>query len=145
MHGLLNGLTIGKLAKQTGLGIETVRFYEKQGLISKPPRTASNYRIYPAEEIVKLRFIKRAKSLGFSLNEIKELLSICRDPHATKADVKQRTARKLVDITQRIQDLTRMRDALRQLASTCDGHGSLTDCPILEALVADDHEGCSPQ
>jgi DNA-binding transcriptional MerR regulator len=67
----MNGLTIGRLAKQVGLGIETVRFYERQGLIEPPPRTDSNYRIYPEEEVTRLKFIKRAKNLGFNLNEIK--------------------------------------------------------------------------
>ena len=71
----MNGLTIGRLAKQAGLGIETVRFYERQGLIAPPPRTDSNYRIYPEEEVSRLKFIKRAKDLGFTLKEIKEVIS----------------------------------------------------------------------
>ena len=133
----MSGLTIGKLAKQVGIGIETVRFYEKQGLIAPPPRTDSNYRIYPEEEIVKLRFIKRAKTLGFSLNEIKELIFISNDPHATKADIKKRSVEKLADIKEKIQGLNRMRDALEHLTGACDGHGSLDNCPIMEALLAD--------
>ena len=77
----MNGLTIGRLAKQAGLGIETIRFYERQGLIQPPPRTDSNYRIYPEEEVARLKFIKRAKDLGFTLKEIKELLFMQHDPH----------------------------------------------------------------
>ena len=101
----MNGLTIGRLAKQVGIGIETVRFYERQGLIEPPPRTDSNYRVYPEEEVSRLRFIKKAKNLGFTLNEIKELLFMRHDPHATQADIKNRTLAKIKDIKQKISDL----------------------------------------
>jgi Cu(I)-responsive transcriptional regulator len=138
----MNGLTIGRLAKQVGLGIETVRFYERQGLIEPPPRTESNYRIYPQEEVARLRFIKKAKSLGFTLNEIKELMFVRHDPHATKADIKDRTLAKIKDIEGKIADLTRIKAALEHLASSCDGHGSLDECPILEALDSDNNEHC---
>jgi MerR family copper efflux transcriptional regulator len=138
----MNGLTIGRLAKQVGLGIETVRFYERQGLIEPPPRTDSNYRIYPEEEVTRLKFIKRAKNLGFTLNEIKELLFIRHDPHATKADIKKRTLDKIEDVKKKISDLTRIQKALEHLASSCEGHGSLDDCPILDALDSDDSEHC---
>ena len=136
----MNGLTIGKLAKQAGLGIETVRFYERQGLIDPPPRTDSNYRIYPEEEVNRLKFIKRAKDLGFTLKEIKELLFIQHDPHATKADIKKRTVEKIEDIKNKVRDLTRIQEALEHLAGSCDGHGPLSECPILEALTEDGHE-----
>ena len=138
----MNGLTIGRLAKQVGMGIETVRFYERQGLIEPPPRTDSNYRVYPEGEVSRLRFIKKAKKLGFTLNEIKELLFIRHDPHATKADIKNRTLAKLEDVKQKINDLTRIKKALEHLASSCEGHGPLDDCPILEALDSDDPEHC---
>jgi len=138
----MNGLTIGKLAKQVGVGIETVRFYERQGLIEPPPRTDSNYRIYPEDEVARLKFIKRAKALGFTLNEIKELLFIRHDPHATKADIKNRTLAKIKDIEEKISDLTRIKTALEHLASSCDGHGPLEDCPILEALDSDNDGHC---
>ncbi len=138
----MDGLTIGRLAKQVGIGIETIRFYERQGLIAPPPRTDSNYRIYPEEEVTRLRFIKRAKNLGFTLNEIKELLFIRHDPHATKADIKNRTLAKIEDMKQKISDLTGIKKALEHLASSCDGHGSLEECPILEALDSDNAEHC---
>ena len=138
----MNGLTIGRLAKQVSLGIETIRFYERQGLIEPPPRTDSNYRVYPEEEVNRLRFIKRAKNLGFTLSEIKELLFIRHDPHATKADIKNRTLDKLEDVKQKISDLTRIKMALEPLASSCDGHGPLEECPILEALDSDNAEHC---
>lgn len=136
----MNGLTIGKLAKQAGLGIETVRFYERQGLIEPPPRTDSNYRIYPEEEVNRLKFIKRSKDLGFTLKEIKELLYLQHDPHATKADIKKRTEEKIVDIKKKVRDLVRIQEALEHLVSSCDGHGPLSECPILEALTGKEHE-----
>ncbi|MDH3390724.1 MAG: heavy metal-responsive transcriptional regulator [Desulfobulbaceae bacterium] len=138
----MSGLTIGRLAKQVGLGIETVRFYERQGLIEPPPRTDSNYRIYPEEEVIRLRFIKKAKSLGFTLNEIKELLFIRHDPNATKADIKNRTMNKIEDVKQKISDLTRIKMALENLVSSCDGYGPLEECPILEALDSESEEHC---
>ena len=138
----MDGLTIGRLAKQVGIGIETIRFYERQGLIEPPPRTESNYRLYPTEEAARLRFIKRAKNLGFTLSEIKELLFIRHDPNATKADIKNRTLNKIEDVKQKISDLTRIKMALEHLASSCDGHGPLEECPILEALDSDDAKHC---
>ena len=138
----MNGLTIGRLAKQVSIGIETIRFYERQGLIEPPPRTDSNYRVYPEEEVNRLRFIKRAKNLGFTLSEIKELLFVRHDPHATKADIKNRTLNKIEDVKQKISDLTIIKMALEHLASSCDGHGPLEECPILEALDSDNAEHC---
>ena len=136
----MNGLTIGRLAKQVGLGIETVRFYERQGLIAPPPRTDSNYRIYPEEEVGRLKFIKRAKDLGFTLKEIKELLFMQHDPHATKADIKKRTVEKIENIKQKVGDLIRIQEALEHLAGSCDGHGPLSECPIMDAFTRDEHE-----
>jgi len=138
----MNGLTIGRLAKQAGLGIETVRFYERQGLIAPPPRTDSNYRIYPEAEVDRLKFIKRAKDLGFTLKEIKELFELQHDPHATKADIKNRTLAKIREIEERVSDLTRIKTALEHLASSCDGHGPLEGCPILEALDSGSNKQC---
>lgn len=138
----MDGLTIGKLAKETGLGIETVRFYERQGLITPPPRTEANYRVYPTGEVARLRFIKRAKALGFTLNEIKELMSLQHDPHSTKTDIKKRTLTKIENITHKIHDLTRIKASLEHLASECNGHGPLAGCPILAALNYSEGEDC---
>jgi MerR family copper efflux transcriptional regulator len=138
----MNGLTIGKLAREAGLGIETVRFYERQGLIEPPPRTASNYRIYPEDEVARLQFIKRAKALGFTLNEIKELLALRQDPHTTRADIKARTLAKIEDVNRKILDLTRIKAALEHLASECDGRGPLEGCPILAALTSIEGMDC---
>ncbi len=130
----MNGLTIGKIAKQAGVSSDTVRFYERCGLIEPAGRTDSNYRIYREEDIVRLSFIKRAKDLGFSLSEIRVLLSLSHDPGTTKADVKRITGEKAEKIRRKIKDLTRILEALEQLNELCDGHGPADDCPILQSL-----------
>jgi len=133
----MSGFTIGKVAKRAGIDIETIRFYERQGLIEEPPRTESGYRKYPGESVARLHFIKRVEELGFSLNEIKELLFLRQDEHATKADIKKRTLEKIEDVKRKRKELTRVLRVLEHLASTCDGHGPVGDCPILGALVLD--------
>jgi Zn(II)-responsive transcriptional regulator len=130
----MNRLTIGKVAKSAGIGIETVRFYEREGLIQPLARTESNYRLYSNDGIVRLRFIKRAKALGFTLREIKELLFLRVDPDATKSDVKEQIEEKIDDIKKRIRDLKKIQRTLEALDACCDGHGSADDCPILAAL-----------
>jgi len=127
-------LTIGKIARRASLGIETVRFYEKQGLLLEPQRSESNYRLYPEEEVARLNFIKRAKGLGFSLKEIRELLQLHDNPRATKGEVRQKTEAKIADIQAKINDLSRMLAALETLVDACDGHGPVIECPILKAL-----------
>ncbi len=135
-------LTIGKLAKKANVTIDSIRFYERRGLLAEPMRTESNYRRYPLEAAARLRFIKKAQNLGFSLDEIKGLMDLQHDPTASKADVKERTEEKIRTIREKIQDLTRILVALEQLNESCDGHGSIEECPILEALAADDGQGC---
>ena len=127
-------LTIGQLARDAGLNLQTVRFYERRGLLPKPPRTASGYRAFPSDSVRRLRFIKRAKELGFSLNEIKQLLALRFDPDTSCALVQQRAEDKLEDIEHKIQDLRRMKKALARLTATCPGRGSTGECPILESL-----------
>lgn len=135
-------LTIGRLSKQAGVSIDSIRFYERGGLLAEPARTESNYRVYPMEAANRLRFIKRAQKLGFSLGEIQELLSLSHDPSASKADVKGKTAQKIKAIKIKIQDLSRMLKALEQLDESCDGQGSVVGCPILKALAEDDDHEC---
>ena len=127
-------LTIGQLAERGGVGVETVRFYERAGLIEKPSRTASGYRQYDEETVARLRFIRQAKELGFSLGEIKELLSLRCNPAATSGDVKSRAEAKIADIEEKIRTLQRMKKALVKLTRTCSGDGSISECPILDAL-----------
>lgn len=127
-------LSIGEVARQAGVGVETVRFYERQGLIEEPERKASGYRQYDGEAVDLLRFIRRAKELGFTLREIKGLLALRLDASSTRAEVRQQAKAKVADIEARIADLQRMRDALQKLIKKCHGDGATTGCPILAAL-----------
>jgi MerR family mercuric resistance operon transcriptional regulator len=127
-------MTIGQLARSAGVGIETVRFYERQGLLEEPTRKASGYRQYSDEVVARLRFIRRAKQLGFSLKEIGELIALRFEPETTCAEVKRKAQTKLADIESKISDLRRMQNTLRKLATTCRGYGPINACPILEAL-----------
>ncbi len=128
-------LTIGKVASAVGIGIETVRFYERQGLIADPPRTPSGYRLYPPEAVDRLRFIRRAKDLGFTLQEVGELLSLRVAGGEPCEQVKGLAAAKLSDIERRIIELERMAGVIRQLVATCDAGTSSAPCPILNALA----------
>jgi Cu(I)-responsive transcriptional regulator len=128
-------LTIGEVARRAGIGVETVRFYEREGLLAEPARRASGYRQYGADAVQRLRFIRRAKALGFTLKEIAELLALRDDPDATRADVRRQAASKVADIEAKVRDLQRMKKALLTLAATCHGDGPAGGCPILEALA----------
>jgi MerR family mercuric resistance operon transcriptional regulator len=128
------GLTIGQVARRAGFGIETVRFYERKGLIDEPPRRTSGYRQYPASVISRLRFIKRAKDLGFSLREIKELLSLRVEPTTTCSDIQKRAEAKIADIEGKIRSLKRMKEVLTRLTASYGGVGPVSECPIVEAL-----------
>jgi len=127
-------LTTGRLAALAGINIETVRFYERSGLIAKPKRTASNYRQYPRSDVARVRFIRRAQGLGFSLKEIAELLSLRAAPSRSRARVKRLTEEKLGVIEGKIADLQRMRKSLASISAACDGRGTVADCPIINAL-----------
>ena len=134
-------LSIGQLARQAGVGIETVRFYERQGLLLEPHRKASGYRQYTGDVVTRLRFIRRAKELGFSLKEISELIALRLDPDATCADVRQRAEGKLANIEARIKDLQRIKQALKTLTRTCGRRRSTSECPIFEALGLEEKKG----
>lgn len=126
--------TIGQIAREAGVGVETVRFYERQGLIAAPSRRASGYRQFDEAVVDRLRFIREAKALGFTLNEIKELLSLKLDPSTTCTDVKKRAEAKITDIEAKLDSLIRMKQALVKLTKSCSGRGTTSDCPILDAL-----------
>jgi len=130
-------LTIGRVASRAGIGVETIRFYERQELIDSPPRSAAGYRQYPENTVQRLRFIRRAKELGFSLKEIKELLILHSDPKSTCSDIRQRAEKKLDDINGRIHDLEKIRDALNVLLAGCSSDATLAECPILQALACE--------
>lgn len=125
---------IGELARITGANIETIRFYEKEGLLPEPQRTSRGFRKYTPEDARRLGFIQRAKNLGFTLKEIRELLELRVDARTTCADVKMRAENKLADVEQKIRELQQIKDALHTLVSQCSGKGPAGDCPILEAL-----------
>jgi len=130
----MKSLTIGRLAKEAGVNLETVRYYERQGLLPKPPRSASGYRLFPTDAARRLRFIRRAQELGFSLKEIRELLSL-RVSRTTKSrDIRARTEAKIADVDAKIRSLESMKRTLRKLTNVCDRCAPLSDCPILESL-----------
>ncbi len=131
---ILLSMRIGQIAKRAGVNVETIRFYERKGLLTQPPRNGGGYRHYPKEAITRIRFIKRAKELGFSLTEIGELLFLQSNPKATCADVKEKAERKILTIYDRIKDLQKMKRSLESLAATCKGRGPLNDCPIIECF-----------
>jgi len=133
-------LTIGQVAKRSGIGLETVRFYERKGLIEEPPRTDSGYRQYPEEAVGRIRFIRRAKELGFALKEISELLSLRVDPDTTCADVREQTELKIADVEEKIRALQTIKTALEKLAVSCTGSGPTSECPILEALDSQEND-----
>src|SRR5690348_11902107 len=134
-------LTIGEVARRAGIGVETVRFYEREGLLAEPARRASGYRQYGEDAVPRLRFIRRAKTLGFTLKEIAELLALRDDPDATRADVRRQAQSKVADIEAKVRDLQRMKEALLTLAATCHGDGPAGGCPILEALARPEDDG----
>lgn len=125
-------LSIGQLAKRAG--VETVRFYEREGLLVEPQRRQSGYRQYQSDTVDRLLFIRRAKELGFTLKEIKELLALRVDEDRTCADVRQQAEAKIADIEDRIRSLQRMKRALVKVTKQCSGNGPTSDCPILESI-----------
>lgn len=128
-------LTIGAVARRAGVAIDTIRYYEREGLMPEPLRRASGYRSYGDGAVVQLRFIRHAKALGFTLEEIRELLALSADRQRGVKAVKQRAKKRLAAIEQRMAELGRVRDALAQLVDACPGHGRPEQCPILRALT----------
>ena len=128
-------MKIGDLARQAGVSVQAVRYYERRGLLAEPRRRASGYREYGPGTLDRLRFIKRAQELGFTLTEVGELLALRLDPRTSAAQVKSRVAEKIADIDAKMRDLEHIRHALVRLAGQCrGGHGPVGDCPLLEAL-----------
>ena len=127
-------LTIGEIAKQSGVGVETVRYYERKGLLAEPPRKPSGYRQYQPDTIDQIRFILRSKQLGFTLREIRGLLNLRLDTSTTRSDVREQARAKLADIEARIDDLQKMRDSLKALIEQCHGDGQARGCPIIQAI-----------
>ena len=129
-------LTIGELAQRAGVGVETIRFYERKGLIAQPVRPAAGFRAYSRNAVARLRFVHEAKQLGFTLKEIRDLLRLRDDPQSDAAAVRGRAAAKLAQIEDGIIQFQRMRVTLQDLLSQCPGSGELSKCSIVEALSA---------
>jgi MerR family transcriptional regulator, copper efflux regulator len=131
-------LSIGKIASKAGVGIDTVRYYERNGLLAPSKRSAAGYRRYGDLELSRLRFIRRAQKLGFTLKEIRSLLSLSAGRNVEQ--VKRAAQAKLEDVEARIADLQRVREGLARLIAACPGHGKASDCPILLALAKEEND-----
>lgn len=127
-------MTIGQMAKISGVGVETIRFYERKGLLAEPKRRDSGYRQFDSEALDRLNFIQGSKQLGFTLSEIKELLSLEIKPGTTKKDIKQLAQEKLENVEGKLQMLQQIQYTLKHLISQCDGKGDVSHCPILESI-----------
>lgn len=127
-------LTIGTVARRAGVRVDTVRFYERTGLLPKPERTDSGYRKYDEETVRVLLFVRRAQELGFTLREVQSLLALSGRPDAPCSEIREKAAEKVADIEHRVKDLLAMRDALTLLVDACPGTDRSTWCPILDAL-----------
>jgi MerR family copper efflux transcriptional regulator len=127
-------MTVGAVAKSASVKIDTVRYYERRGLLPKPPRDKAGYRRFSSATVQRLRFIKHAQSLGFTLNEVKQLLALRITPDCTCADVRYRAQTKMEDIQRRIGSLRAMKKALQQLVSACTADGPASECSFLANL-----------
>lgn len=131
----MSNLTIGKAAQTAGVHVETIRFYERRGLIEQPPKPpGATFRVYPLETVRRVRFIRQAQELGFSLREAKELLSLQASDSSDCSDVQTRARAKLDEVDRKIAHLKRMRAGLEGLVMACPGQGEIQACTILEAL-----------
>lgn len=133
----MKGLKAGEVASLAKVNLQTIHYYERRGLLPKPPRTGSNYRLYPQSTVLSVRFIKRAQELGFTLDEIKELLLLRTRPETQCQDMYRRAADKIRDIDEKIEALRDLRQALAQRMAECLEPHPLTGCPILQALEAE--------
>src|SRR5947199_6086136 len=134
----MDGFKTSEIAKQGGVNLETIRYYERRGLLPKPPRAPSGYRVFSSDAVRRVRFIKRAQGLGFSLKEIKALLALRVDPRSSCGDVRKRAETKIGEIEAKVRMLLGMKKALGRLTAACAGRGRVSHCPILESLDAED-------
>jgi len=131
-------MKIGEVADRGGVNLQTIRYYEREGLLPQPPRLPSGYRVYTQPTVRRVRFIKRAQELGFTLSEIRELLSLRLDHERDRSEVRAIAEAKVSDIAEKIRTLTAMKEALVRLTEHCSGHGPASECPILESLDSDE-------
>lgn len=131
---VMAALRTAEVAEQAGVNVETLRFYERKGILAEPPRRASGYREYPPETVERVRFIKRAQELGFSLKEVQDLLDLRQTARAKAGRVRKVAEAKLEEIDHKIRDLEAMKKSLTDLLCACDGQKTIASCPIIESL-----------
>jgi len=136
-------LNISDAAKQSGVPPKTIRYYESIGLIDEPLRSENGYRAYRDEDVHSLRFVQRARSLGFSVQDCRQLLALYKDPGRASADVKAMAELRIAEIDQKVKELTSMRETLSHLAAHCHGNDKPA-CPILDDLAATVNDSSSP-
>lgn len=136
-----SGLKIGQLAKVTDTKVVTIRYYEKIGLLAPPRRTAGNYRAYEPRHLERLRFIRRCRDLGFTLDHVRDLLRLPCDEDQKCTEVDRIAVEHLFAVERKIADLERLADELRRIGSLCKGGGRIADCRIVEALSPDSANG----
>lgn len=132
-------MKIGELAERADVSVQTVRYYERQGLLPEPERTPSGYREYDSSDLHRLSFVRRAKELGFTLSEVGQLLDLRVRPGTTADDVRERATRKLASTRAKLRDLGRIAAALERLISACDAHGDPRACALMHALEENGH------
>lgn len=132
MQGKQAALTIGKLAQQVGVGIDTVRYYERAGLLPAAQRTAAGYRVYGEAAVRRMQFIRRARAHGFTLEDTAALLQLSQG--GDRAEVRRLAQQRLADIERRLAELQALRDSLAGLVAGCHGHGDVDECPIVASL-----------
>ncbi|MBJ7574178.1 heavy metal-responsive transcriptional regulator [Luteimonas sp. MC1828] len=132
-------MQIGQLSKRTDTPIDTIRYYERNGVLPAPERQASGYRSFGDDDVARLRFVRRAKGLGFTLREIRDLLALSANRGEDMAAVRHAATLRLSEVERKIDELERIRDGLRALVDACPGHGNVTHCPILSSLSGE-HE-----
>src|SRR4051794_13664543 len=131
-------MKIGEVAERGGVNLQTIRYYEREGLLPAPPRLASGYRLYTEDTVRRVKFIKRAQELGFTLAEIRDLLTLRVSEARSSAEVRSIAEAKITDIENKVRSLRAMKKALVHLTDRCSGHGPATECPILESLDSDE-------
>lgn len=141
---MVQRMTISRAANEAGVGVETIRFYERKGLIEQPLRPNGGYREYDRETVERIRFIQQAQNLGFTLREIAELLALRMDSAADCADVREQAVAKRAEVARKIAQLTEIRAALDAVIATCPGGGSLNSCTIMEALSSQSAKATAP-
>ncbi len=130
---LNRNITIGILSKETGVKIETIRYYEKVGVLPAPPRTDGGYRVYDLNYLKRLKFIRRCRELGFTLEKISSLLRLVDSHNYTCNEIKDITSKQLSEVRHKISDLKRLEKILKEMTGKCEG-GKVPECPILDAL-----------